>query len=76
MEELLAALKKAVSKVDWKEGMENLVEDGILDSIDIIAIVSEITDAFDIEIPSEEMEAENFDSVQAMHEMILRIQDE
>jgi acyl carrier protein len=75
MEELKKVLKKAAPKVDWDyEG--DLIEDGILDSIDIISVVSEITAAYDIEIPSEEMEVENFCNAQAIYELIQRLQEE
>lgn len=75
MEELMALLKKAAPKVDWTvEG--NLIEEGILDSIDIISVVSEITMNYGIEIPTEEMEADNFCSAEAIYELVQRLQDE
>ena len=67
MNELLEILKEAMPKVDWENG-EDLVDDGIIDSMDVVTIISEITDAYDIEIPSEEMEPENFNSAQAIYE--------
>ena len=57
MNELLDILKEAMPKVDWENG-EDLVDDGVIDSMDVVTIISEITDAYDIEIPSEEMEPE------------------
>ena len=53
-----------------------LVDDGVLDSFDIVSIVSELTMEYDIDISIDDMTAENFNSAAAMHEMILRIQDE
>ena len=76
MDKLIEVLKNAVLKVDWTPQTKGLITDGMLDSIDIINIVSEITMTYDIEIPSEEMEEENFDSVQAIADMIKRIQEE
>lgn len=75
MEELLAVLKKAVPKANW-EAEGKLVDDGIIDSIDIVSAIAEIMDAYDIEIPSEEMEPENFNSVEAIYELIQRLEDE
>ena len=46
------------------------------DSMDVVTIISEITDAYDIEIPSEEMEPENFNSAKAIYEMIQRLEEE
>lgn len=72
MDELLKVLKQAVPKVDWtQEG--NLLEEGKIDSIDIITIVSEITAAYGIEIPTEEMEADNFTSAGSILAMLERI---
>lgn len=71
----MTLLKKAAPKVDWSaEG--NLIEEGLLDSIDIISVVSEITMAYDMEIPAEEMEADNFCSAQAIYELVQRLLDE
>lgn len=75
MNELLEVLKRALPKVDW-ETNQLLVDDGIIDSMDVVSVISEITDAYDIEIPSEEMEPENFNSVKAIYEMIQRLKEE
>ena len=75
MEELLEVLKKAVPKADW-EDEGDLVDDGIIDSIDIVSAIAEIMDFYDIEIPSEEMEPENFNSLEAIYELIQRMQEE
>ncbi|MBQ8198894.1 MAG: acyl carrier protein [Lachnospiraceae bacterium] len=75
MDGLMQVLKLAAPKVDWSvEG--NLVEEGILDSVDIISVVSELTSAYDIEIPAEEMEIENFCSAQAIYDLVQRLLDE
>lgn len=74
MEELLEILQEILPKVDWKTDVA-LVDDGILDSIDIITIISEITDEYDIKISTDEMKAENFNSVKAIWEMIERLQE-
>ena len=75
MEELLEVLKKAVPKADW-EAEGDLVDDGIIESIDIVSAIAEIMDFYDIEIPSEEMEPENFNSLEAIYELIQRMQEE
>lgn len=75
MEELRELLKKAAPKVDW-DSSQALVDDGILDSIDIISVVSELTVAYGIEIPSEEMEPDNFNSVTNIYDMVQRLLDE
>ncbi len=75
MEELLNVLKRALPKVDWETDMA-LVDDGVIDSVDVVSVISEITDEYDIEIPSEEMEPENFNSVEAIYEMIQRLKED
>ena len=75
MEELLQVLKRALPKVNWETDLA-LIDDGVIDSVDVVSVISEITDEYDIEIPSEEMEPENFNSVKAIYEMIQRLKEE
>ncbi len=75
MEKLLEILQQIRSDIDF-EKETTLVDDGVLDSFDIVSIVSELTMEYDIDISIDDMTAENFNSAVAMHEMILRIQDE
>ena len=75
MEKLLDILSQIRSDIDY-ENENALVEDGILDSFDIVSIVSELSMEYDIDISIDDMTAENFNSAEAMLEMIARIQDE
>lgn len=75
MEEVLKILQEVRSDVAF-EKEEKLIDDGILDSFDIISIVSEFNDAFDIEIDVDELEPYNFNTVKAMWELIQRLQNE
>ena len=69
LEELLEILTEAVPGVDF-ETETALVDDEILESLDIVTIVSEIKAAFDVAISVDDLVPENFNSVQAMLALI------
>ncbi len=71
MERLLTLLKQVNSEVDF-ENNKSLVTDGVLDSIDIISIVSAIEEDYSIEIDPTEIDPDNFESAEAILEMIKR----
>ena len=75
MEKLLEVLKAIRDDVDF-EKEEKLVDDGILDSFDIVAIVGELSEEFDVTFTAEDIEPENFNTVEAMMQLIERLQDE
>lgn len=69
IEQLLEILTEAVPGVDFE--METaLVDDEILESLDIVTIVSEIREVFDVEITVDDLIPDNFNSVQAMADLI------
>lgn len=69
MDELLDLLNSIKPGVDF-ENEENLVDDGILNSIDVISIIAEIQDRFGVTIPSDEIVPENFNSAEAIKELL------
>jgi len=75
MEKLIEILKSIRSDIDF-EKEERLIDDGILDSFDIVSIVGELCDAYDITITADEMEPENFNSAKAMLALVERLMDE
>ena len=75
MEKLMSILKDVRPDVDFQQ-QTKLIDDGILDSFDIISIVSEICDAFDVMIDAEYLEAENFNSAGAMMLLIQKLLNE
>ncbi len=75
MEELLTLLHDILPKIDFENG-KDLVDDGVLDSLDVVSIISEISSVYDIEIPSDEIVPENFNSAEAILALIERLRDE
>ena len=65
MDELIEILKDLHSDVDF-ETCTTLIDDKILDSFDIVSIVSEVNDRFDVTIPAKELVPENFNSAKAL----------
>ncbi len=76
MEQLYEILEGVRADVDFRNGNQKLIDDAVLDSFDIIAIVGEINEAFDVEISVEELLPENFNSPEAMMELIKKLQEE
>ena len=74
MEELLEILEDLHPEVDY-DTETGLIDKAILDSFDIITIISEIADAFDVVVPAKEIIPENFNSAQALWNMITRLED-
>ncbi len=75
MDELLELLQDVRDDVDFKTNTA-LIDDGILASFDILAIISAINDAFDVEIPATAIIPANFNSADAMYAMITRLQED
>lgn len=75
MEEILNILQEIRPDVDFVNE-KKLIDGEVLDSFDIITIVAEFNDAFNIDIDVEDLEPENFNSVEAMEELIKKLQKE
>ena len=75
MEELLELLKEIRSDVDF-EKEENLVDDSIIDSFDIVSIISEVSEKFDVEITVDDILPENFNSAKALYALIEKLKEE
>ena len=75
MNDLIEILENLHPEVDF-DTCDTLIDDKILDSFDIISIISEINEVFDVVIPAEEIVPENFNSAEALYELISRLADE
>lgn len=75
MNDLLEILNELHPDVDF-ESEVGLIDKKILDSFDIITLVTEIDDAFDVQISAEELIPENFNSAKALYALIQKKMDE
>ncbi len=75
MEKLIEILSDLHPDVDF-ETEDGLVDNGILDSLDIVTLITEINDKFDVSIPAEEIIPENFNSAEALYALIERLDEE
>ena len=75
MEELKELLEGIRPDIDF-EKETSLIDDGVLDSFDIISIVGELNMTYDIEINVEDLLPENFNSMEAIYELVCKLQEE
>ena len=75
MEELMEVLENLRPDVDFA-GETGLIDNGVLDSFDIVTLVTELNDTFDIEIKPNNLVPENFNSAAAMWSLVQQLQDE
>lgn len=66
---LLEILTETCPGVDFAHETA-LIDDGIIESLDIVTIVSEIMAAFDIELNVDDLLPEHFNTVEAMLKLI------
>ena len=75
MEELLEILQGLHDDVDY-ETEEHLIDNGILDSLDIVTLIAEINDRMGVTITARDIAPENFNSLEAMTDLIRRLEEE
>lgn len=75
MEELMELLQALKPEIDF-ETEKGLIDDGLLESFDVITLVAEIEDRFGVEIPAEEIVPENLNSAEGIWDLIQRIGEE
>lgn len=71
-DDVIEILAMICPTLDVEDEDLNIAED--MDSMDIIALIAELEDKFDIEITMEEKTEENFENVDTLVEMIERLQ--
>lgn len=74
MDRLIELLQEIKEDIDF-ENTTDLIDGGILDSFDILQIISALNDEYDISIPAGEIVPKNFNSAKALYEMVQRLQE-
>ena len=72
MNDLIELLQDVRDDIDF-ETCTDLIDGKVLSSFDIIQIISVLDDEYDISIPATEIIPENFNSAQAIYDMIQRL---
>ena len=75
MQEILELLSNMKPGVDFAE-QTNMIEDGVLTSMDVLMLVSALEEEFDVEIGLKEVIPANFCSAEAIFNLVQRLQDE
>lgn len=71
-EKVLKLLEQECPEIDFLSS-DALVDDGVLDSLSLTSIIAALTMEFNIMIPYEEITEENFNSVDALADMVERL---
>ena len=71
--QIIEILSEICPGVDF-ETETALIDDGLIDSLDIVAVVTELIEAFDVELGVDDLTPENFNSVEAIEDLIERKQ--
>ena len=74
MQELIEHLKKIKKGVDF-ENEKKLFDSGLLDSFDVIQIITMLDDEYDVTVPPSQIMPDNFNSAEAIYAMIQRLSD-
>ena len=74
MKKLLEILEEVKPGVDF-ESSQNMIDEGLIDSFDMINIIANINEKFDIDFSVAEIIPENFETVKSLYETIERIKN-
>jgi len=69
MEKLIEILKNINADVDWANET-GLIDNGLIDSFDIIALVGELNDGFGVCVELEHLEPDNFNSIDVIAKLL------
>jgi acyl carrier protein len=68
-EQIIAILSDLRPEFDFTENV-NFIEEGMLDSFDIVTLVTELEGKFDVTIDGEQVLPENFSSIESIETLV------
>ena len=71
LQEILGEIRPDIDFINEK----NLINDGVLDSFDIIQVVIALNEAYNIDINVEDLEPDNFNTADAMLQLVEKLQE-
>ena len=71
--QIIEILSESCPGIDF-ETETALIDDGLIDSLDIVAVVTDLMDTFDVQLGVDDLTPENFNSVDAICQLIERAQ--
>ena len=74
MEQVIRILSEIKRNVDFAN-TGALIDDKVIDSLELMELISQLEDEFDVEIGMEEITPENFNSASAIYAMIKRLSE-
>lgn len=75
MEKVIEILESVKPGIDYSKE-KSLIDDGILESFDIITIISKLNEEFEIEFTVNEVIPENFNSAEALYKTVCKLEEE
>ena len=74
MERIIELLQEIKEDIDY-ENEASLIDDELLDSFDILQLISALDEEFDISIPAAMIVPQNFNNVEALWNMVQELMD-
>ena len=71
--ELIAKILKEIKPTVHLEGVDDIIDGGFLDSMELMGLITSLMENFGIEIGIDDISPENFNSIEAMAELVKRL---
>ena len=71
--EQVKKILKQVKPMFELEGVKTIIDDGYLESMELMMLIASLCEEFDIEIGVDEIAPENFNSIDQITEMVIRL---